>query len=186
VVKQALDIGLMGIMGTSVESRKDAENYVTYMRYPPQRSGPPALAKPVGRRGYGAAIASWNWGVPEEVYIQHADLWPLNPQGDLLFWPMIETADGLKNLDAILQTPGVGGIYLSTGGDISMSLGVPYGDPAVKEFHMTAINICKARKVACGGSVTEGNIEEYIKAGYRILRGNEASIRKARAILKED
>ncbi len=30
-----------------------------------------------------------------------ADVWPLNPEGDLLAIPMIETAERLKNVDEI-------------------------------------------------------------------------------------
>jgi hypothetical protein len=38
----------------------------------------------------------------------------LNPDGDLLAIMMIETADGLKNADAIASVPGVGRVETCT------------------------------------------------------------------------
>ena len=38
--------------------------------------------------------------------------------------PMIESVEGLKNLDAIAGTPGVGALFLGQGSDLSRSLGV--------------------------------------------------------------
>ena len=38
-----------------------------------------------------------------------ADVWPLNPNGDLAANIMIETREAVKNIDEIASVPGVGG-----------------------------------------------------------------------------
>jgi len=44
-------------------------------------------------RGYSPGTAVFAWGITQAEYERHADLWPLNPQGDLLAIAMIETAE---------------------------------------------------------------------------------------------
>ena len=68
------------------------------------------------------------WGIGRDECRRRADLWPLNPQGDLLFWAMIETKEGVENADAIAQVPGVGGFYLGAGADLSSSYGAESPD----------------------------------------------------------
>lgn len=81
VVKQALDIGLMGVIFNGVDTRDQALMAVRTMRYPPMRGAP--LREPVGIRGYSTAAASYAWGVSAAEYERRADVWPLNPEGDL-------------------------------------------------------------------------------------------------------
>jgi len=130
VVQQALDIGLMGYIFTGVETREQTLAAVQSMRYP-QRRGSPHM-EPLGKRGSGAANASWAWGLSGEEYQRRADLWPLNPEGDLLAIVMVETAEGVKNLDEILSVPGVGMVFIGAAGDLHLSLGVPRDAPEVE------------------------------------------------------
>ena len=125
VIKHGLDIGLMGILVNNLETKEQAENVVRNMRFAQRRDS--KIPHPAGLRGSGAGLASWFWGIPAGEYMQRADLWPHNPQGDLLFWPMIETPLGLQNADAIAQVPGVGGFYLGSGSDLSTSMGARVG-----------------------------------------------------------
>ncbi len=122
VVKQALDIGLMGVIFNGVDTRDQALIAVKTMRYPPLRDS--TRKEPVGIRGYGTAGATWAWGLSAAEYERHADVWPLNPDGDLLAVVMIESVEGLKNLDAIASVPGVGALFLGAGSDLSRSIGV--------------------------------------------------------------
>ena len=73
------------------------------MRYPPQRNDPATHKGPVGMRGFAPGGALWNWGISGGEYQRRADLWPLNPNGDLLANLMIETREGVKNIDAFLR-----------------------------------------------------------------------------------
>ena len=117
-----------------------------------------------------AGNAPWFWGISGAEYRQRADLWPLNPQGDLLFWPMIETVEGVNNADAIAQVPGVGGFYLGAGGDLSNSLGVPDAThPDVDAAMSKILSVCQTRNIPCGGTVNAANAAAKMQQGYRII-----------------
>jgi 4-hydroxy-2-oxoheptanedioate aldolase len=130
VVKQALDIGLMGVIFNGVDSKEQAVLAVRSMRYPQLKGS--SRMEPAGIRGYGPAGAAWIWGLSPADYERHADLWPLNPDGDLLATIMIESVDGLKHLDEIASVPGVGALFLGAGADLSRSLGVTQNSPELE------------------------------------------------------
>ena len=167
VVKHALDLGLMGLLINNIETAQQAEDVVHTMRYMPQRDS--RYPTPRGIRGT-AGNGPWFWGISGAEYRRRADLWPLNPEGDLLFWPMIETVEGVNNADAIAQVPGVGGFYLGAGGDLSNSLGVPDAThPDVTAAIETILAVCRARDLACGGTVNATNAAAKLAQGYRII-----------------
>jgi 4-hydroxy-2-oxoheptanedioate aldolase len=56
---------------------------VEAVRYP-NRAGRRPAGLQEGRRVHGAAIASQIWGVSAAEYMQKADVWPLNPNGEIL------------------------------------------------------------------------------------------------------
>jgi 4-hydroxy-2-oxoheptanedioate aldolase len=145
VVKQALDMGMTGIMFNNIETKEQAMRAVQIMRYPQNKGS--RYPEPVGLRGHGAEAAEWFWGVEEPDYLEHADVWPLNPQGDLLAMMMIETEAGVKNVNEIAQVPGVS-LYISGGSDLSMSYGVfPQRDsPAVEAARQAVLKACRDYK----------------------------------------
>jgi len=57
---------------------------------------------------------------------------------------MIETLEGLKNVDEIAAVPGVGAIFLGAGGDLHQYLGVPQDSPEVEQARQTILAACKA------------------------------------------
>jgi len=56
-------------------------------------------------------------------YAVKADVWPLNPAGELMAIVMIESREGVRNIDEILKVPGLGAALIA-GGDLGVSLGV--------------------------------------------------------------
>ena len=99
----------MGIIFPSIETPEQALAAVRSMRYPQRRDS--RYPEPPGLRGSGTQIATWSWGLSVADYVRRADLWPLNPEGDLVAFMMVETATGVRNVDAIAQVPGVTGIF---------------------------------------------------------------------------
>lgn len=99
-VMKALDAGALGIICPMVNSRAEAEQFVSYMRYPPH-----------GQRSFGPTRAIIAHG---SDYAQHADQ-------SVIALAMIETADGMKNLDEIVRTPGLDGVYI---GPADLTLGL--------------------------------------------------------------
>jgi 4-hydroxy-2-oxoheptanedioate aldolase len=184
VVKQALDIGLMGVIFNGVDSKEQATFAVRSMRYP-QLKGSPYM-EPAGIRGYGTSGATWAWGLSAADYERHADLWPLNPDGDLLATIMIESVDGLKHLDEIASVPGVGALFLGAGADLSRSLGVRQNAPEVEAGFQQVLKACKAHKVAC--AITAGSADDVVRRvreGWSIIRSTVPSITAARTTLGE-
>jgi 4-hydroxy-2-oxoheptanedioate aldolase len=182
VVKQALDIGLMGVIFNGVDTKDQALTAVKTMRYPPMRGA--ARREPVGIRGYSTAAASFAWGVNAAEYERRADVWPLNPDGDLLAVIMIESVDGLENLDQIAAVPGVGALFLGAGSDLSRSMGVPANSPELEAAFQQVLKACKAHNVACGITAgTAGDIVRRVKEGWRIIRSTVPAITEGRAQL---
>lgn len=193
VRKQALDIGVMGLLFTNLETKEQALKLVQMMRYNRPKSDP--LFEPQGQRGSGGGLATWFWGLSGAAeYRQRADVWPLNPRGELIALAAIETELGVRNADQIAQVPGISGLYLTSGGDLGMSMAVPSGDPALEAARLSVLKVCQARKIICGGTVTTNNIAKYIADGYKILTVNpgaggglrpatDAALRAGRAAL---
>lgn len=169
IVKHALDIGLNGILINNVETKEQAENIVRVMR-PAQRRDS-KIPNPPGLRG---TVVCGFWALAGAECRSHADLWPLNPEGDLIFWPMIETMEGVRNADAIAQVPGVSGFYLGASGDLSADLGVPNSHPDVDAAMAKILGVCNARKIPCGGTVTAANVAQFMTQGYRIINFGSA------------
>lgn len=192
VAKQALDAGMMGIKFPTIDTKEQALRAVRSMRYPPARGA--KYPQPAGLRGIGAANAVWFWGIDTPEYTRRADLWPLNPDGDLLAIIMIESAEGLKNVDEIASVPGVGALFVGNVGDLPASLGIPADSPEMEVALQTALRACKAHNVVCGAIINAGNIAQRIKEGWRYLdigRANgglatsvDAALKAGRAIAK--
>ena len=170
-VKQALDIGVMGFVFNTVETREEAEAAVKSMRYPPWKAFPNTHKGPAGVRGWSPAGAVWAWGIDTEEYRRRADVWPLNPEGDLMAIMIIETQTGVKNADAIAQVPGVTALSAAAGGDLSSSYGVPTAAPEIESARQTILQACLKHKVLCWITATGRPDEERrLKEGWRMIR----------------
>jgi len=184
VVKQALDIGLHGVIFNGVDTREQALVAVKSMRYPQLKGS--KYYEPNGTRGAGAANANWIWGISGEEYDRHADLWPLNPEGDLLAIVMIESVEGLQNLNAIASTPGVGALFVGAANDLTRSMGVRPGSPEVEAGLQKILGACKAQNIACAITANTANdVVKRVKEGWRIIRSTVPVINEGRALLGE-
>jgi 4-hydroxy-2-oxoheptanedioate aldolase len=177
VVKQALDIGVMGFVFNTVETKEQAENAVKAMRYPPWRAFPNTSKGPIGLRGWSPGSAAWAWGIGLDEYRRRADVWPLNPDGDLMAIMIIETAEGVKNVDAIAQVPGVTALSAAAGGDLSSSYGVPGNAPEIEAARQTILQACLKHNVVCWISPTDkADIDRRLKEGWKMLRTSSGTI----------
>ena len=184
VVKQALDLGLYGVLFNSVDTPEQAARAVSMMRYPQLRDS--RYPEPNGVRGWSPANAAWAWGIGTDEYARRADLWPLNPDGDLLAVMMIESSEGLRNVDAIARTPGVGALFVGAGGDLSRSLGVPSGSPELEEAFGQIVAACQRNSVACAISANTGeDVARRVREGWQIIRTTVAAANAGRALLAQ-
>ena len=184
VVKQALDMGLHGVFFNGVDTPEQARLAVSYMRYPARRDSKHPVPK--GVRGAGSGNAIWIWGVTNDEYERHADLWPLNPDGDLLATMMIESVEGLANVDRIAATPGVGSLFLGAGNDLAHALGVPANHPDVEAARQKILGACKAHKIACNITANDADdIVRRVSEGWHMIRTTVPAINAARPRLKD-
>ena len=168
--KQALDMGCYGIVFPHISTVEEAANAVGACRYPRLKSAP--RYEPAGIRGDGPTAAARYWGLSQQDYYQKADVWPLNPQGEIFCILQIEDTRGVENLDDILKNvPGIGCILIGEG-DLSQELGYPrqYEHKVVLEWMKRVVDTCKKHNVVVGHPhVEQGNVERIIKEGYRLL-----------------
>jgi 4-hydroxy-2-oxoheptanedioate aldolase len=188
LAKQALDLGVYGIVWPHVSTVEQAYNAVAACRYPRQKSAP--NYEPAGLRGDGPHGAVRYWGLTQQEYYGRADTWPLAPDGEILTILMIEDSEGIANLpDMLKRVPGIGVILIGEG-DLSQELGFPrqYEHPVVAEALGEIVRICKEHDVPVGHPhVGSDNVAKVIEQGYRFLMAapvrSFAALDKARSIV---
>src|ERR1700744_733937 len=99
-IMKILDAGAYGIICPMVNTAEQAAEFVSYVRYPP-----------LGQRSFGPTRAAYSAGAN---YAAEAN-------GEILAFAMIETGQGMSNLEAIAATPGLDGIYVGPA-DLALSL----------------------------------------------------------------
>lgn len=168
--KQALDLGVYGVVFPHVSSVEEAYNAVAACRYPRLSDKPDY--EPAGIRGDGPTQAVRYWGISQQEYYERADVWPLAPNGEIFVILMIEDTKGMAALsDMLKNVPGIGAVLIGEG-DLSQELGYPrqYEHPVVVEAMAEIVSTCKENGVAVGHPhVTAGNVEKVLEQGYTFL-----------------
>lgn len=106
-ISRALDLGAMGIMAPMVGSAEEAKHIVSCTRYPPD-----------GRRGAAFGFASDDYqggSVTDKIQIANART---------LVICLIETEEGVRNIDEIAAVPGVDVLWVGHF-DLTNFLGIP-------------------------------------------------------------
>jgi 4-hydroxy-2-oxoheptanedioate aldolase len=165
IVKQVLDMGAFGIMFPAIENKAQALEAVSAARYPQLKGS--KYPNPVGRRGNGNMPAAWFWGLTRPEYSLRADIWPANPNGELLLFLQVETVEGVRNINEILSVPGIGVLFVGPN-DLSWSLGVAQGSPEHEEAVQLVLDACMARNIPAAITVTEADVLRRLKQGFRI------------------
>ena len=163
--KQVLDVGVFGIFFPAVHTREQAELAVRATRYPQYNEAPDY--EPEGLRGRNPSNATWYWGVRD--YHAKADVWPLDPQGELLAMMFIESRAGVENIEEIITVPGLGGIFIGPS-DLSTSMG--YTSPAapeVEEAIQTVLGACLEHDVPCAITTGPGSVQQRIEQGFSFV-----------------
>lgn len=170
IVKQVLDIGVYGIVFPMINTVDDAWHALQSARYI-QAKGAPDY-EPVGRRGHAPTNAIRYWGLTQEEYYEKADIWPMDPNGEILPILQCETAQGVSNLRQILQSVKKPGVILISESDLSVSMGyrAKY-TPEVAAAVQEAAGICKEFGVPFGSPQTTAmNVEQRLKDGFQFLQ----------------
>ena len=169
VIKQTLDAGAFGLVLPHLNTVEDGKAAVAASRYP-QVPGAPDFY-PEGQRGWSNRLAVRFWGISTSEYHDAADLWPLDPDGEVLIMGIIEEAQGVKNVrDILREVKGIGAIWAGPG-DLSVSMGKRgnAGDPEVQEALLRVLEACKEFNVPCAAGATAADVEQRIEQGFRII-----------------
>lgn len=166
ILKQVLDLGPLGVVVPHVDTAEDARATVQACRFP-QLNGVPDY-EPQGKRGVGYGWAARQWGLSGGEYAERADLWPLDPQGELVLWVMVESKSAVENIRAIAAVPGIGGLFIGPS-DLAFSLGVPLGDPAVEVAIEKVAAAAREAKVPLGTLCGGSEVEKRLAQGFRFL-----------------
>ena len=102
-IMKTLDAGAYGLICPMINNAEEAAAFVRHARYPP-----------LGLRSFGPTRANFSAG---ENYAAEAN-------DEVLCIAMIETAEAVRNLEAIVATPGLDGVYV---GPADLALGVTNG-----------------------------------------------------------
>src|SRR5581483_8677353 len=142
------------------------------------------LREPAGIRGYSPVGATWAWGVSAAEYERRADLWPFNADGDLFAVMMVESEEGIRNLDAIASVAGVGALFVGAGADLSRSLGVTQSSPELEAAFQQVLKACKAHRVGCAITANSADdVARRVREGWNIIRSTVPAISGGRALL---
>ncbi|MEX2528236.1 MAG: aldolase/citrate lyase family protein [Gemmatimonadota bacterium] len=166
-IHSQLDAGHVGIMTEEVESAQEIRDAVAAMRF--ESAG--------GLRPDGdvSRAAAW-WGVTADEYREKADVWPLNPAGELILWAIVESREGIANIREIAAEPGLGVLWAGWG-----SLGGVYrDDPEGRQAAADAIlAACREFDVPCGfPAFSPEDVDRLMDEGWSVfvMQGwNEAS-----------
>lgn len=182
VIKQVLDLGVFGVLVPHIDTADDALAAVRAVRFP-QRRGVPDF-KPEGLRGVGYGWPARYWGLTGADYAERADVWPLDPKGELLLWLMIETKASIDNIEAIARTPGVSGLFVGPS-DLAFSMGLPFNDPEVEAAIEKVARVAQAAGVPCGTLTSGAGVSRRLGQGFQFLAvggdsSASASVQEAR------
>ncbi len=158
-IMRLLDAGAYGVICPQVDTPELARRFVAACRYPG-----------AGNRSFGPARGLL-YGGPD--YFDHAD-------SHILALAMIESQEALDNLDAILDTPGLDGIYIGPN-DLALSLGLrPGSETQDRVADAIAVILAATLKrhllagIFCGSSTLA---HERLKQGFHLVTpGNDANI----------
>lgn len=164
VVNQLLNTGVMGVMFPDIETSDQARLAVASMRF--RNAIPP---EPSGLRESDSGNAPTYWGLNDDSYRRGADVWPLNPSGQLVAMLQIESPGGIDRLDEILRVPGVGAIFLGPT-DLANAIGAEGPNaPQVEVLVQQVLGACLAAGVPCGYPIVAASPEASARETARRL-----------------
>lgn len=171
---RSLDLGVRGVICPMVGSRSEAEALVSACRYPP-----------AGTRSFGPIDRAYGEGFDQVTAANDADL----------VFAMIETAEGLENIEEIAATPGLDGLFVGPA-DLSLAMGLDtFADltaPALLTALDTVLDAANRHGVVPGiHSPSPPRAAEMAARGFRFVscavdsallgEAGEAALRSARS-----
>ena len=160
-----LNLGVSNITFVGVESAAEVQTGLAAMRF--KAKG--------GTRSDDVGDAPARWGMSEKDYKDKADVFGLNPKGELVNFTIVESKEGLKHIREIAQVKGIGvlfpgagtlrGVFSTTDAAGKRTLDEKGWEEAIQQV----LAACKEFKVPCGYPATTADIEMRMKQGFSVF-----------------
>src|SRR5688500_1067480 len=164
-IAQQLNLGVSGIVFVGVESADEVRTGLAAMRFRSQG----------GTRPDDVGGAPAYWGISEQEYRERADVWPLDPNGELINWTIVESRAGLEKVREIAAVKGIGvlfpgagtlrGLFTTTDANGQRVFDEQGWENAIQQV----LAACKEFNVACGYPATERDIELRMRQGFSVF-----------------
>ena len=164
-ISRELNIGAAGIMFVETESADEVRKGLAAMRF----------ASKGGTRPDTVGMAPAHWGMSEAEYKRKADLWPLNPDGELINWTIVESKEGLAHVREIAAVKGIGVLWPGAGTlrqvfSTTNAAGERVLDQVGWENAIQQVlAACKEFKVPCGFPANVNDIELRMQQGFSVF-----------------
>jgi 2-keto-3-deoxy-L-rhamnonate aldolase RhmA len=164
-ISRQLNLGVSTIVFVGMESAAEVKQGLAAMRF--KSKG--------GTRPDDVGSAPKYWGLSDKDYRKKADVWPLNPDGELTNWTIVESKEGLAHVREIAAVKGIGvlfpgagtlrGVFSTTGPDGQRKVDTEGWEAAIQQV----LAACKEFNVPCGYPATENDIETRMKQGFSVF-----------------
>jgi 2-keto-3-deoxy-L-rhamnonate aldolase RhmA len=164
-ISRELNLGVSGIMFVETESADEVRAGLAAMRF----------ASNGGTRPEAVGGAPAYWGMTDAEYRKKADLWPLNPDGELVNWTIVESREGLAHVREIAAVKGIGvlwpgagtlrGVFTTTSATGERVFDAVGWENAIQQV----LAACKEFNVPCGFPSTPADIEMRMKQGFSVF-----------------
>ena len=164
-ISRQLNLGVSGIVFVGVESADEVKAGLAMMRF--KSKG--------GTRPDDVGSAPAFWGMSENDYKEKADLWPLNPKGELVNFTIVESKEGLAHVREIAAVKGIGvlfpgagtlrGVFSPPDANGQRVLDQQGWEAAIQQV----LAACKEFNVPCGYPATANDIEMRMKQGFSVF-----------------
>ncbi len=182
MIQQALACGIHGLHLCHARNPEAVRAFVRAARYEIHRQKV-GDGLEEGVRTFGAHdFASKIWGVTAKDYYALADVWPLNPKGELMLGVKIEDGVGLPHTEGIVRVPGLSFAewgprdtsyangFLDHAFDYGRKPGL-VAPPPLKSAAERVIRACKEAKLHILDNARPEDILAQLAAGMDIIAG---------------
>ena len=164
-IGRQLNLGVSGIVFVTVESADEVKAGLAAMRF--KSKG--------GTRSDDVGNAPAIWGMSEKEYRERADVWPLNPNGELVNFTIVESKAGLAKVREIAAVKGIGvlfpgagtlrGVFSTADANGQRVLDEKGWEGAIQQV----LAACKEFNVPCGYPANANDIEMRMKQGFSVF-----------------
>lgn len=164
-IAKQLNLGVAGIVLVDVKTAEEARQGIAAMRFRSKGGTRPADV------GNAPAV----WGMSEQEYRQKADVWPLDPNGELVNFTIVESKEGLANVREIAAVKGIGvlfpgagtlrGVFTTTDASGQRVFDEQAWEAAIQQV----LAACKEFSVPCGYPANANDIEKRIQQGFSVF-----------------